>query len=164
MTPDAVTSTCSWAFAAAGSIEAAWYLATGHLVPVSEQALKDCSNASFTIAAFDYTIAHGGLPSASAYPSMMRKDACRIDGVPSDVAITGYERVPSFDEAALKKAVTMRPVATAVQADELPVQARHRQIRLSLRLTRLNVQLYASGVFDGTMCEPLRKCSCARSG
>jgi KDEL-tailed cysteine endopeptidase len=126
-----------WAFSATGTIEGAWYLATGDLVSIAEQELVDCDvgidagcNGGLMDYAMDYVI-NNGICAEEAYPYTARDETCKKDQCAAVVTLNSHESVPSSNEAALKQAVTMRPVAVAAQADELAFQ------------------LYSGGVFDG---------------
>jgi len=130
-----------WAFSATGSIEGAWVLQGKHsLVSLSEQQLVDCSssygnagcNGGLMDYAFEYVIANKGICAETAYPYKGVDGTCQktCDKV---VTISGYQDIPSGNEASLLNAVgTVGPVSVAIEADQI------------------GFQFYSSGVFSGT--------------
>lgn len=110
-----------WAFGTTGSIEGAWYLATGKLLSLSEQQFVDCSkqNAGCQGGLETYAFAYAktaGVCSESSYPYKGRDGRCSscTPVVPAS-GVTGYTRV-SISQSALKSAITREPVSIGVDA------------------------------------------------
>ncbi|CAN6362278.1 unnamed protein product [Urochloa humidicola] len=129
-----------WAFSAVAAIEGLHKIATGKLIPLSEQQLVDCDthngnkgcNGGNTEMAFRYVIDNGGLTTESAYRYTASKGMCQSVQQLAVVKIGGYQKVPTGDEAALAAAVANQPVSVGVDGQ--------------------NFQLYAGGIFPGSSC------------
>ncbi|CAO2147667.1 unnamed protein product [Urochloa humidicola] len=129
-----------WAFSAVGAIEGLHKIATGELVSLSEQQLVDCDtdngnkgcSGGNTEMAFRYVIGNGGLTTDSAYPYNGSKGMCQSVQQLAVVTISGYQKVPTGNEAALAAAVANQPVSVGVDGQ--------------------NFQLYAGGIFPGSRC------------
>jgi C1A family cysteine protease len=137
-----------WAFSATGAIEGAHFLATGHLVSLSEEQLIncvdsgsfDCSTGGDIPTAFEYVINNKGVTSEDSepYTSSDRKP-CKYKPYsgsgtnPYAATISSYKLVASNDEEALKSAVAQQPVSIAFQCTE-------------------SIRFYSSGVFDDPLC------------
>lgn len=116
---DQATSTSRWAFAAAGAVEGAYFLATGKLVSISAQELVDCEpnykgcdNEGYVHQAFDYTMMNG-LVAEQRYPYINQKGTCQKPARAPRVKIDGYAHV-SRNEKALEIAVAKQPVAAKI--------------------------------------------------
>jgi len=126
-----------WAFSSTGAIEGAWFIAKKSLVSLSEQQLMDCStsegnqscNGGLMDYAFEYVIKNKGLDTEAAYPYVTRDQSCKANK--KVVTISSYTDVGQAD-ADLEKAVTLTPVAVAIEADQTAFQ------------------FYSSGVLTGT--------------
>eukprot|EP00823_Brevimastigomonas_motovehiculus_P005425 TRINITY_DN3_c0_g1_i1.p1 TRINITY_DN3_c0_g1~~TRINITY_DN3_c0_g1_i1.p1 ORF type:complete len:324 (-),score=73.60 TRINITY_DN3_c0_g1_i1:166-1137(-) len=131
-----------WAFSATGSIEGACQLHGHTLLSLSEQELVDCSssygnegcNGGLMDNAFEYVKATKGLALETAYPYVARDQKCKSPLPARNCPITGFVDVKAKDEADLLKAVTIVPVAVAIEADTSAFQ------------------FYKSGVFDNAGC------------
>ena len=87
-----------WAFAAVGSVEAAWARSTNNLVSLSEQFLVDCStgdcNGGYVDQAFGTMLVYGGEMSEEDYPYTAENGAiCKYDATRKAAEITEYNRV-----------------------------------------------------------------------
>lgn len=119
-----------WAFSTTGSVEGAWFLATGHLVSLSEQQLVDCSgpegnqgcNGGLMDQAFKYIIANGGICAESAYPYTAVQGSCMSENCTVVAKLKSYVDVKANNTQALMEAVTQQPVSVAVEADGLDWQ------------------------------------------
>jgi cathepsin L len=114
-----------WAFSSTGAIEGAYFIAKKTLVSLSEQNLMDCSKAEGNEScegglmddAFQYVIKSKGLCTEAEYPYKEKDEtSCKT-------TCTKYAAIESFkdvdhSEAALKAAVTLQPVAVAIEADQ----------------------------------------------
>jgi len=129
-----------WAFSSTGAIEGAVFLKTNVLTSVSEQQLVDCSgstgnqgcNGGLMTYAFQWVQANG-IAAEKDYPYTARDGTCRKPAPPVASKITGYKEV-AVDEAALGDALSMQPVAVAIEADQMCFQ------------------FYHSGVLDDSSC------------
>jgi len=128
-----------WAFSTTGSLEGANFLASGHLVSLSEQELVDCDhvdqgcNGGLMDNGFNF-VKNSGLCTEGSYPYVARRETTGRKCDSCDVAIsagsvTGYVDVRG--ESDLKSAVAQQPVSVAIEADQQ------------------SFQLYQSGVLTG---------------
>lgn len=120
-----------WSFSATGALEGAWQIATGNLVPLSEQQLVDCAKngnmgckgGSMDLA-FKYLETHPLCQEAS-YPYVAKDGVCQeancTAGIPKG-GVTGFKDVTAKDEQALLEAVSKQPVSVAIEADESAFQ------------------------------------------
>jgi len=116
-----------WTFGTAGSVEGAWFIASGNLVSLSEQQILDCSwgewvtgnsgcDGGFAGPAMQWIIKNDGLTTEQSYPYLSQDHFCSTDS-DSGVTINGYANVTSGSEEALQDAVaTVGPVAVAIDA------------------------------------------------
>jgi len=113
-----------WSFSTTGAIEGAWFIAKNSLVSLSEQQLMDCSKdegnesceGGLMDQAFEYAIKKGGLCSETEYPYKAKDEtSCKKCSVVA--TISKYTDVGKTD-ADLEKAVTLSPVAVAIEADQ----------------------------------------------
>jgi C1A family cysteine protease len=116
-----------WAWAAAGAIEGAGFVAAGGgapLVEASIQELLDCAsgnqgcNGGMADLAFQWAVSNKGVASADAYPYTGQGGACRATSVPNSLAVSGFKDVPPNSELALEAAIAQQPVAVVVEADQ----------------------------------------------
>jgi C1A family cysteine protease len=119
-----------WSFSATGALEGAWQIATGHLVPISEQQLVDCSksfgnmgcNGGLMDNAFQY-MEQNAMCSESEYAYVAEGSTCnkkklqKCNAVPKG-AVKGFKDVDADDEKALREAVSQGPVSIAIEADK----------------------------------------------
>jgi C1A family cysteine protease len=132
-----------WAFSTTGSVEGAYYIASGSLKSLSEEELVQCDHngdqgckGGLMDNAFKWIEQNGGLCLESDYKYTSGsgvtgtcKKQCK-----SAVTVGGYQDVPSKDEDALKAAVAKQPVSVAIEADHSVFQ------------------LYKGGVLESTGC------------
>mmetsp|Transcript_58734 Transcript_58734/g.182457 ORF Transcript_58734/g.182457 Transcript_58734/m.182457 type:complete len:384 (+) Transcript_58734:138-1289(+) len=116
-----------WSFSTTGALEGAWEIATGKLVPLSEQQLVDCSKdgnmgckgGSMDLA-FQYLESHASCTEDS-YPYTAKQGSCRESnctvGIPRG-GVVGFKDVPAKDMDALTEAVAQQPVSVAIEADQ----------------------------------------------
>lgn len=117
-----------WAFSTTGSIEGAWFIATGELISLSEQQLVDCStaegnqgcNGGLMDQAFEYVIKNGGICGETEYPYIAENGNC-TECKPV-AKIHSYVDVQHNNDTALMVALTQQPVSVAVEADGLDWQ------------------------------------------
>ena len=128
-----------WAFSTTGSVEGAYEIATGTLVPLSEQQLVDCSKTNDGCSggsmdnAFNWIHENGGICSESDYPYATVQQPCRTTCKPV-ATLAGHVDVPKGNESALLFAAALGPVSVGIEAD------------------KSSFQFYDSGVYDDTGC------------
>jgi len=131
-----------WAFGTTGAVEAHWALASGTLVPLSEQQLVDCAgafgnagcNGGLPSQAFEYIKHVGGIEASKDYTYTGRDGTCKFSSAKIAAKITGEVNITEGDETALFDAITnVGPVAIAFQVVS-------------------DFQSYRSGVYDSTRC------------
>ncbi|XP_042006198.1 zingipain-2-like isoform X1 [Salvia splendens] len=113
-----------WAFSAVAATEGINQLTTGDLVSLSEQELIDCDNThsrgcsgGYPDKAFQYIADNDCLSPDSDYLYEEADGSCSPELATSRAGkISGYEYVPSNDEAALMKAVANQPVSVVIDA------------------------------------------------
>jgi C1A family cysteine protease len=131
-----------WAFSSTGSIEGAYFVASGKLESLSEEDLVQCDNngdkgcqGGLMDHAFEW-VSQNGICSEADYPYTSGSGVtgtCKKTCTPA-VTLTGHTDVPSQDEDALKAAVSKQPVSVAIEADKRVFQ------------------LYKTGVLDDPAC------------
>merc|ERR1712159_93463 len=131
-----------WAFSTTGSVEGAYFIASGKLQSLSEEDLVQCDHngdqgcsGGLMDNAFTW-ISQNGICSESSYPYTSGggvTGTCKKSCTPV-VTLTGHTDVPSKDETALKAAVSQQPVSVAIEADKSAFQ------------------LYSGGVLDNSAC------------
>jgi cathepsin L len=128
-----------WSFSTTGSLEGAWEIATGKLVPLSEQQFVDCDKQDSACSgglmdtAFKYAEANA-LCTENSYPYNAKAGTCKASeckiGIPKG-AVKGFKDVSTDSEQALMSALNQQPVSIAIEAD------------------KSIFQLYRSGVLTG---------------
>jgi C1A family cysteine protease len=131
-----------WAFSSTGSLEGAFFVATGKLQSLSEEDLVQCNSVTdhgcqggLMDNAFEW-VQQNGICSEDSYPYTSGSGitgSCKKTCKPI-VTITGHTDVPSKDETSLKAAVSKQPVSVAIEADKSAFQ------------------LYRGGVLDNPAC------------
>lgn len=131
-----------WAFSTTGALEGAWAIASGKLVPLSEQQLVDCSRSlgekgcsgGSMDGGFQYAESTG-MCTEESYAYKAKDGSCSAAscdvGLPKG-AVVGFRDVRTSDSQALMSAVAQQPVSVAIEADKMAFQ------------------LYKSGVLSGT--------------
>jgi len=134
-----------WSFSASGAIEGSNAIATGKLVSLSEQELVDCAGLRYGSrgcsgglmdGAFNFAIDKGLCTEASySYTSGVSTTGgtCQTT-CQAAVKVAECFDVKAGDQLALKEAVSVRPVAIAIEADTKYFQS------------------YSSGILTGTLC------------
>ena len=117
-----------WTFSATGAIEGAWAISTGKLVNLSEQELVDCAtgisygskgcSGGQMDGAFKYVIQNGQCTDSSyPYTSGVTKTGGTCQKCEAVAHINSCSDVKPNDQVSLKGAVSMQPVAIAIEAD-----------------------------------------------
>merc|ERR1719458_723213 len=129
-----------WAFSTTGSVEGAYFVASGQLVSLSEEELVQCDkkdhgcNGGLPDYGFNY-VKNSGISAEAEYPYTSgggRTGRCATEKRHPVVKISGFVDVPHGHEDALKAAVSTQPVSVNIQADKL--------------------MSYRGGVFDNSAC------------
>jgi len=114
-----------WAFSTTGALEGQHSIQARELVSLSESNLVDCASSygpqgchgGWQDDAYRYIVANGGIDTEASYPYTPQQQACRFNAANVGANATGSYRLPTGDEAALKKAVAIRgPIAVAIDA------------------------------------------------
>jgi cathepsin L len=124
------------------SMEGAWAIAGHPLVNLSVQQIDDCSNdegnygcdGGEMTSSFEYIIKSGGAENAQDYPYTAVDGTCHFDAQKIIAKFSSYKVITAGDEAALTEALSIVPVATAVNAADPPFQ------------------FYQSGIYDSSTC------------
>lgn len=132
-----------WAFSATGSLEGQHFKKTKTLVSLSEQNLVDCSTTQGNhgckggsmLLAFEYIKMNNGIDTEASYPYEAKDLTCRFKASDVGATDTGFTRIPTGDEDALREAVaTVGPISVAIDAG-------HKDF-----------QLYKKGVYSSQEC------------
>lgn len=130
-----------WAFSTTGSVEGAYFVASGELVSLSEEELVQCDDVDsgcqggLMDSGFKF-VEEQGLCKESDYPYTSGtgdRGSCK-KGCSAAVEVTSFQDVPGGDEDALLQAVAQQPVSVAIEADKSAFQ------------------LYSGGVLDSDAC------------
>lgn len=115
-----------WSFGTTGTVEGAYFVKTGKLVSLSEQALVDCSwgygndgcDGGLDSQSYEWIMKHGGLPLEDEYGPYLGMDGkCHVNKVKLFAQITGWVNVTTHNEKALKLAIFKHgPVSIAINA------------------------------------------------
>jgi C1A family cysteine protease len=130
VTPVKDQSICGscWTFGTTGHLEGAYFLKTGKLVKMSQQALIDCSwqfdnngcDGGEDFRAYEWMMKEGGIPTADSYGPYMGADGkCHVSDpkVQKVGKIYGYVNVTSGNQDALKLAIFRQgPISVAIDA------------------------------------------------
>lgn len=146
-----------WSFSATGAIEGAWFIAKNNLVSLSEQELMDCSKpegnesceGGLMDQAFEF-VKKSGICTEDSYP-YAAVDHNKCSSCSSVATISGYTDVAQSEDA-LAKAVTMQPVAVAIEADQSAFQFYSSGVMTGKCGTQLDhgVLAVGYGTLDGT--------------
>jgi len=134
VTPVKNQKTCGscWAFSTTGALEGAWAIATGKLVPLSEQQLVDCAkkfgnngcNGGLMDNGFKYE-QQAPVCTEESYPYKALDSTCKATGCTVGIpkgGVVGYKDVAPSDMEALMDAVAKGPVSVAIEADQMAFQ------------------------------------------
>ncbi|KAI8473422.1 MAG: hypothetical protein J3K34DRAFT_518916 [Monoraphidium minutum] len=129
---DQATCGSCWAFATTGTMEGAWYAATGESISLSEQQLVDCSwdygnngcGGGNMEPAIQYVTDAGGALGEEAYQYLGQNALCGLNATaraaPPSARFLGFAQVAPRDEVALMAAVArLGPVAVSIDASQL---------------------------------------------
>lgn len=115
-----------WSFGTTGTIEGAYFVKTGKLISLSEQALIDCSwgygnngcDGGEDFRSYAWIMKHGGLPLEDEYGPYLAMDGrCHVNQVKLNAPITGFVNVTSRNEKALKLAIFKQgPISISINA------------------------------------------------
>ncbi|KAF6265677.1 hypothetical protein COO60DRAFT_1697673 [Scenedesmus sp. NREL 46B-D3] len=140
-----------WAFAAVGTMEGAWFVATGEPHSFSEQQLIDCAweqgphgcDGGDYQPGFRYVKQAGGVAATQDYPYVGQNDWCKDNSTKLTGHFDGYVEVKSRDTAAVMEALMRHgPLAVGVDAssDEFLLYSEgiYRNKHCTLRPSRLD--------------------------
>nr|XP_033776732.1 pro-cathepsin H [Geotrypetes seraphini] len=116
-----------WTFSTTGCLESAVAIATGQLLPLSEQQLVDCAqafnnhgcNGGLPSQAFEYIKYNKGIMSETIYPYIAQNGTCQFqpDKVVADVK--EVVNITIYDEISMEQAVATRnPISFAFEVTE----------------------------------------------
>ncbi|PRP87432.1 counting factor associated protein [Planoprotostelium fungivorum] len=112
-----------WTFGTTGTLEGAYFIKTGQLLSLSEQQLVDCAwtegnsacDGGEASGALQFVMDNGGIALEQTYRYIMLDHFCNTEDR-SGITIKGYVNVSSGDEKALTAAISLGPVAIAIDA------------------------------------------------
>lgn len=112
-----------WSFASTGALEGHIAIKTGRLTSLSEQQLVDCSTQNHGCHGGNAGLAYlyvgqYGLTTEEAYPYTAQEGMCQSFSPSADTIGVRPMQVPPMNPQMLLKALTMGPVAVAIQADQ----------------------------------------------
>ncbi|PIO11647.1 hypothetical protein AB205_0175780, partial [Aquarana catesbeiana] len=117
-----------WAFSATGALEGQHFRKTGKLVSLSEQNLVDCSTAEGNRGglmkfAYQYVLDNDGIDSEESYPYIAKDQDCKYDPANKAATDTGFMKIASGDEKALKKAMaSVGPISVGIDTNHDSIQ------------------------------------------
>ncbi|KAI8474230.1 MAG: cysteine proteinase [Monoraphidium minutum] len=152
-----------WAFAATGTMEGAWFVATGKGRSFSEQQLIDCAwdqgpngcNGGDAQPGVDYVIKAGGVAQTQDYPYKGLNGFCRDNATKLVGRFKDYVQVPTRDEEAVMEALLKHgPLAVGVDAEHdfaFYSDGIYRETRCALKPKKLDhaVVLVGYGTTEG---------------
>jgi len=116
-----------WAFSTTGSLEGAWFIATGDLSPLSEQQLVDCDtvdsacNGGLMDNGFAFA-EKNAMCTEESYSYTGTKGTCSASSCTVGLAqgsVTGFKDVTVNSVEALMTALAQQPVSVAIEADSI---------------------------------------------
>jgi cathepsin L len=130
-----------WAFSTTGAVEGAWAKAGHNLTSLSEQQLVDCDNTNYgcnggwPVDALKWLKSNGGSDTEGSYPYKATKGTCKSGTF--GATITAYGEVVKGSESDLQtQTYSHGPVSVCIDA------------------SNYSFQLYSSGVYDESRCNP----------
>ncbi|XP_075210581.1 C1 family peptidase 26-29-p [Lycorma delicatula] len=146
VTPVKDQSVCGscWSFGTTGTVEGAYFVKTGHLVRLSQQALIDCSwgfgnngcDGGEDFRSYEWIMKHGGLPSESDYGPYLGQDGyCHIKNLTMAAKITGFVNVTTNNEIALKTSLV-----------------KHGPISIAIDASQKSLSFYSNGIYYEPLC------------
>jgi C1A family cysteine protease len=124
-----------WAFSATGTLEGAVAIKTKQVPNVAEQQLVDCAgqfgnqgcNGGLMTTALDYVLSLStkGISGTKDYPYTARDGRCKNPLPAVAATISGHKEVASGENDQLMAALTIGPVAVAIEADQTCFQFYH---------------------------------------
>jgi hypothetical protein len=119
-----------WAFSTTGAVEGINAITTGKLVAVSEEELVSCSHngnmgcsGGLMDNAFKWIVKNKGIDTEADWAYTAAAGKCGfMHKRRRAVSIDGFKDVPAQDEVSLEKAVSVQPVAVAIEADHQSFQ------------------------------------------
>ncbi|XP_034726535.1 pro-cathepsin H-like [Etheostoma cragini] len=132
-----------WTFSATGCLESVNAIATGKLIPLSEQQLVDCAKdfknhgcmGGLPSQAFEYIKYSKGLMTEEDYPYKGHDDSCHFEPALAAAFVRDVVNITSYDEKAMVDAVArLNPVSFAFQV-------------------KADFMHYKEGVYTSTQCE-----------
>lgn len=126
--PDQSVCGSCWSFGTVGTLEGAYYLKTGNLVRLSQQALIDCSwgfgnngcDGGEDFRVYQWMKKHGGIPTEDEYGPYLGQDGfCHINNTSMVAPIVDYVNVTANNVDAMKLALFKHgPVSVAIDASQ----------------------------------------------
>ncbi|KAF6215755.1 hypothetical protein GE061_000088 [Apolygus lucorum] len=147
VTPVKDQSICGscWSFGSTGAVEGAYFVKTGMLISLSEQALVDCSwgygnngcDGGEDFRSYQWIMKHKGIPLEGEYGGYLGQDGyCHLDGMTLVAPITGYVNVTPNDENALRLALF-----------------KHGPISIAIDASKKTFSFYSNGVYSDPNCK-----------
>ncbi|KAM7414552.1 hypothetical protein PAMA_019391 [Pampus argenteus] len=113
-----------WTFSTTGCLESVTAIATGKLVPLSEQQLVDCAqdfnnhgcDGGLPSQAFEYIMYNKGLMTEEEYPYKGYDDACKYQSERAAAFVKEVVNITAYDEMSMVEAVSnLNPVSFAFE-------------------------------------------------